>query len=383
MTYLCKNQGMTQRSAWGEGELKQLGPRKFWLRWPVGIDPFTGKRIRDSITLNDITATQARAELRARLNGRSATTRLSLGELLDRCVLQLDVTERTRANYKNALKHIPPGARKWRAADITVTDAGTLINGLTARHGAATVRKAVGAIQSCWKQAYRNGWVPRDHNPWADQKLPDVTGSGQVLEQPEIEAVRMAALSGMEEAWIETMLATGCRPGEVVAVRQSDIDLDLSVVRFTDFKHDGRPRFVAIDSTTADVLAEWRETQATRCRTVEDPYMLSMDLEGAVPWRAEYASKYRWHALAGRANLRPRCDDDGYPLKPFKSELPLYSLRHTHNSLLAAAGVPTAVRSTRIGNNEQTNASTYTHQVAREDREAAAVIERRLGVRRR
>jgi integrase len=182
----------------------------------------------------------------------------------------------------------------------------------------------------------------------------------------------------MEEAWIELHLGTGARPGEVVNVRRSDVDLEQSTVRLIDRKHGGRPRTVAIDSTTASVLADWFEIQDTRIdRTANDPYVLSMDVEGARPWRAEYASKYRWHALAQRARLRLRTDD------PSKSELPLYSLRHTHNSLLAAAGVSAATRGRRIGNTEQTNASTYTHLVSREDREAAAIIERRLGVRTR
>lgn len=406
---------MPSRSPWGRGQVIELAPRKFLLRWSAGNDPFTGRRVRQTLTLHDVSRAEANRILGAKIAARRTTTRLTLGELIDTTLDQLDVADRTRDGYRIALAHIPDGARKWRVDDLTVTKAGTLIAGLSERHGPQTVRKAVGALQSCWKQAYRNGWVSLDDSPWKAHKLPELrTRHSRILTDQEIDAVRAAADGPMEQAWIELALATGARPGEIVGLRRSDVDLDNSVIRFVDHKHRGQPRHVAIGEHAATVLENWFEQQDARADELEpDPYVLSMDVEGKTPWRAEYASKYRWHALAARAQLRPRVDtlcetcwgkglrevgDGPYetwtvtydcadctngcrPGKTFKSELPLYSLRHTHNSLLAAAGVSAAVRGKRIGNTEDTNRSTYTHLVPREDREAAAIIDQRLGQR--
>ena len=46
--------GVTKRATYGQGSLTQLGPRKFRLRWSEGKDPFTGKHLRYTLTIDGV-----------------------------------------------------------------------------------------------------------------------------------------------------------------------------------------------------------------------------------------------------------------------------------------------------------------------------------------
>ena len=349
------------RATYGEGSLIEKGPRKFVIRWSEGVDPFTGKHLRRTQTLNDVSKTDARRILRAKTSGRRLTSRMTLGELIDVALPQLDVNDSTRERYDYALRLIPEPARQWRVSDITVTMAGTLIDGLAERHGAASVRKADTALKSCWKQAYRNGWVEMNDNPFRGLKLPKVRKSaGVILTADEVRRLIAVCEPGQEEAWITVSLATGARPGEVRVLRWSDVDLENSVIRFTDEKHDGTIRAVAITDTVADVLASWREHQAEQ-PVIDDPYLFSVVDDASRPWTSSYAGRDRWHSLRERAGIR--------------EGVRLYDLRHTHNSELAAGGVSAATRGKRAGNSAAVNDAIYTHLHPAEDRDAAAVVD--------
>ena len=350
-----------KRATYGQGSVIQRGPRKYTIRWSEGRDPFTGKHIRHTLTLHDVTLTEARQILATKTAARRATTRMTLGQLLDTALDQLDITERTRDRYAQALAHIPPGARDWRLSDITVTDASTLISGLTERTGAATVQKAHTALLSCWKQGYRNGWVQRD-SPFHGVKLPEVnTSAGKLITDAEIKRLIAVVERGEEEAWLMVSLGTGARPGEVRQLRWSDVDLENAIVTFTDTKHKGRRRPVAIGELVVSALADWREMQYERGGLVDDPYLFSTKTDGSKPWSQWYAGRDRWGRLRERAGL--------------PDDVRAYDMRHTVNSHLAASDVTNAVRGMRAGNSPAVNDSVYTHQHPAADREAAAITD--------
>lgn len=350
-----------KRATYGQGSVIQRGPRKYTIRWSEGRDPFTGKHIRHTLTLHDVTLTEARQILATKTAARRATTRMTLGQLIDTTIEQIDVTERTRDRYRQALAHIPPGARDWRLSDITVTDAGTLIAGLTDRVGAATVQKAHTALLSCWKQGYRNGWVQRD-SPFRGLKLPEVERSaGTLITDDEIKRLIAVCERGEEEAWLMVSLGTGARPGEVRQLRWSDVDLEQAIVTFTDTKHGGRRRPVAVGELVVAALSDWREMQRNGRDLVDDPYLFSTALDASKPWSQWYAGRDRWQALRERAGVR--------------EGVRLYDIRHTVNSHLAASNVTNAVRGMRAGNSPSVNDSVYTHQHPAADREAAAITD--------
>ena len=347
------------RNKYGTGSVRETGTNRYQIRWSDGIDPFTGDHLRRAETIHG-TKTDANRALAARIAARGKMSRVTFGQLVDATLPTLRVADVTRDTYGHALAHIPPIAREWVAADITATDARHLIDGLTARHGAQTVRKAHTAIRSCWAEARRNGWVTAD--PWAGQRLPKVPASaGSVLTDDEVAALLAAVDGELEAAWVRLHLGSGARPGEVVGVRWSHIDGD--VVTFIDDKHDARPRPVAVDAVTLAHVATWQRLQRERAmaagvRLDADPWLFASDPASAIPWRRSYAGGFRWRRLRDRAGIR--------------STLRLYDLRHTHNSWLTAAGIDEATRGQRIGNTPAVNLRTYSH--ATRDRDAADVV---------
>lgn len=355
---------MPQRARYGDGSITQSGPGRYRIRWSEGVDPFTGKHIRRHETIDAKNVTEARRELKLRTSRRHRPTRLTLGDLLDLTLPQLGVAERTRETYGYALKHIPPVARTWPAADLSVVQAKQIIDGLSQRHGAWMVRKIHAALMSCWKFAHDAGWI--HDNPWRSLKMPSVSASaGLVLTDEEVEQLR-AACDPMERIWIELHLDTGARPGEVTGLRWSAIDLDDQIVTFVDAKHDNKARPVAITPTCTALIRMWQQAQRERALAGgggfdPDPYLISNATDSSVPWRVPYAGSYRWPRLRTKAELR--------------DELRLYDLRHTHNSWLAAAGIDAPTRAERIGNSPATNMRTYSHST--QDRAAAAAIEAR------
>lgn len=354
------------RANYGSGSITAAGPGRWRLRWSSGVDPFTNEHIRRSETVNAATKTEARRMLADRVAARN-TSRMTLGQLIDKCLPQLPVKDETRTTYGHALGNVPDLARKWVAADIKVTDARAVMEGLAQRHGAQYVRKTHAALMSVWRQATLNGWVT-DFNPWRGQRLPKVpTSAGQPLTDDEIAALKNACMDDLERCWIHVHLATGARPGEVVALRWSDIDHDAKVVTVTDTKHDGQRRPVAIDAKTDAIIATWQRRQRERALadgvTLDgDPWLISNDEHSAKPWTSSYAGSFRWHKIRDRAGIR--------------KELTLYDLRHTHNSWLGAGGIDQATRAERIGNSPATNLKVYSHSMR--DREAAEVAAKRI-----
>lgn len=363
---------MPDRATYGQGSVIQRGPRKFTIRWSEGKDPFTGRHIRRTMTLHDVTLTEARRVLalktaayhERRNAGMPAISRMTLGQLLEIALPELDIAEATRTRYDYAIKHIPDGAREWRVMQIAVDDAGKLVKGMNERTGAPTVRKAISAVQACWRYGYRRSWLPRD-SPFDGLKLPDVERTaGKLISDADIKRLIAVAEPGEEEAWLLVSLGTGARPGEVRQLRWSDVDLSDAVVTFTDTKHKGARRPVAIGGAVVDALAAWQLEQSERGGLVDDPYLFSTKADASVPWSQFYAGRDRWGRLRERAGL---ADD-----------IRLYDLRHTANSQLAASGVDRAVRGLRAGNSAAVNDQVYTHQHPAADREAASIMDRWL-----
>lgn len=345
------------RRQYGTGSVEKIGHNAYKIRWSEGSDPFTGKHIQRSERLHGVTKSQAEQILAQRRAVRRRTTRMTLGQLLGAALPELDVTPGTLERYEHAVKIIPDGAKAWTLDTITVPMAGDLFKRLAEQHGAATVNKAHTAVMSCYRQAYRNGWVAKDDNPFAGIKLPKARRSaGKLLTRAELRKLVAVAETGQEEAWIVLHITTAARPGEVRTLRWSQVGLANAVVSFVDEKHHGALRHVAVDEFTVDVLERWRAMQFV-LPLVDDPYLFSTAPDASVPWRKEYV-RTRWHSIRERAGI--------------STDVRLYDIRHTNNSEMAAAGIDDDTRSKRIGNSRELNRDVYTHLVPEADRRAAS-----------
>jgi len=171
--------------------------------------------------------------------------------------------------------------------------------------------------------------------------------------------------------FLELAAATGCRRGEILALRWSDIV-------------DGRAIIARSLTQTRDVL-EFKGTKSEKPRDVAIPAgtlgLIEAHRKRQDEFRRQFGSDYRADLDLVFAN------PDGTPLKPDsvsatvsllfrRLKLPrgasLHSLRHTHTSHLLADGVPLPVVSERLGHSSvRTTQEIYAHMIHGQDDDAA------------
>jgi integrase len=179
-------------------------------------------------------------------------------------------------------------------------------------------------------------------------------------------------------AW-HLLVSTGMRRGEALALRWGDVDGSrLSVRRSaTVIKHKGqgeeiivgrpksfKPRVIDLDPETVARLKAHKATQGTLALALarDDTYVLA-NLDGTVRHPERFSRKFVAALIAARKAL----GEDRL------STIRLHDLRHTHASLLLAAGVPVKVVSERLGHaSAMITLGIYAHVMPGMQAEAAA-----------
>jgi len=236
---------------------------------------------------------------------------------------------------------------------------------------AKTVRNIAGVVSSAFGRAVKWGLVST--NPVTNSERPRAKKHRGIALTP---AQQRMVIDAATSPWclrtyLEVVAATGCRRGEVLALRWSDIQ-------------DGRA-MVARSLTQTSSLLEFKGTKQEEPRSVSLPVSAIAALDAhrtrqAEFWR-QFGPDYRADLDLIFANL------DGTPLKPDsisasvsllfrRLKLPkgtsLHSLRHTHTSHLLASGVPLPAVSARLGHGSiRTTQEIYSHMIHGQDDEAA------------
>jgi integrase len=238
---------------------------------------------------------------------------------------------------------------------------------------AKTVRNIAGVVSSAFARAIRWGLVAT--NPVTNSEPPRVKKRLAIALAPSQQSTLIESASGpwCLRAYLEVDAATGCRRGELLALRWSDIVGNSAMVarsltqtrhglEFKDTKTE-KPRSIYLPESTLAVLQAHRERQDAFRRQYGPDYSAGLDLVFANP--------------------------DGTPLKPdsisatvsalykrLKIAKPkgaaLHLLRHTHTSVLLATGVPLPAVSARLGHSSvRTTQEIYAHMITGQDEEAA------------
>jgi integrase len=236
-----------------------------------------------------------------------------------------------------------------------------------------TVRNIAGLVSSAYLRAIKWGLVTT--NPVTHSDLPKMKKRAglALLPSEQDHMVECAVGPWCLGTFLEMASATGCRRGEVLALRWSDIRdgaafVDRSLCQTRDgltFKSTKteKPRRIELPPTMPTVLARRRERQ--------DKY------------RRQFGPDYRSDLNLIFANT------DGSPLMPNSVsatvsrlcrtlKLPkgasLHTVRHSHASLLLEKGVDIATVSERLGHSSvATTAAIYSHAIRGKDRAAAQV----------
>jgi integrase len=344
----------------------------------------TKKEAQDAETARR-TEEQKKAEMAKAGAGSNGTVPTTLEALLKEFFRQhVDekLAPKTVERYHDQAKYLAPELLAMPLAEITplhlnrewgrlLKSGGHVRTTLAPRPmSAKTVRNIAGIVSSAFSRAIR--WGLASINPVTNSEPPRVKKHRGVALTPAQQALVLESATSpwCMRAFLEVSAATGCRRGELLALRWSDIvdgraiiarslTQTRSVLEFKGTKSD-EPRDVGLPESTLGVLKAHRRRQNE--------------------YRRQFGADYR----AGDLIF---AHEDGSPLKPdsisatvsllFKRlKMPagasLHSLRHTHTSHLLANGVPLPVVSARLGHSSiRTTQEIYAHMIHGQDDEAA------------
>lgn len=205
----------------------------------------------------------------------------------------------------------------------------------------------------------------------------------QAAHMPTVDAVELMLRKASPSVQCAALLAvaTGCRRGEIVALRWSDLDGDVLHVRRAHVKvpgqqvvvkapKNGRSKAILLNPSMVAHLAGFRVWQQEWIRQAggrvpkDGPILANLraDVSGRTAFTPDWWSQ-EWERLCKRAGVRP-----------FK----LHGARHMHGSLLVDNGVSLATAAKRQGHTVQTMAANYIHPLDESDVRAAEVLEERL-----
>jgi integrase len=226
---------------YGDGSITARGPDTWRLRYRVG-----GRRITAT---SHGTRTEAQRTLRQLLKAADdgehvAPSRMTLSSWAAQWQLLLargetqdgrrhgQVTPRTRERYLELLtSYVLPALGDRRLQDIRAVDVDTLYIGLERRLSVTTVRHIHVALKACFAVAVRKGNLRKNPCDDADIPRPEQTGAGRALDAAELRRLIDGFRGFPLYPMVATAALTGCRLGELLALRHADLDSAAKTLR--------------------------------------------------------------------------------------------------------------------------------------------------------
>jgi integrase len=237
-----------------------------------------------------------------------------------------------------------------------------------------TVRNIAGLVSSAYLRAIK--WGLATVNPVTHSDLPRLKKrAGLALLPAEQDALTACSLGPWcLQTFLEMCVATGCRRGEVLALRWSDIrNNKVFVDRSLCQTRDGlvykttkteEPRDIALPPGTAGVLEAHRLRQDEFRRQFGSDYRADLDLIFANPDGTELKPD------SISSTVSRICRRLGLP-----KGSSLHTVRHSHASILLEKGVAITTVSERMGHSSvRTTADIYSHALRGKDEEAAEIF---------
>jgi integrase len=350
----------------GQGHIRQRGQQRWELKFDLGRDPASGKRISRFVTFQG-TKREAQAELNRLLNRRNEgtyvdPTKMSVAEYLEHWLavdIERRVANKTATRHRGIVRHnINPriGAiplRKLTAVHIEALEAELQREGRH-RHrdarGPALTAQTVLHVHRTLSQALEHA-VKTDvlfRNPALQVRPPRPPGREiKILTKPEIAQVLRASEGRGLYLPVLVAVTTGIRRGELFGLRWSNLDLAkgrLSVNQSLEWtkgkpafkapKTKGSRRTITLPGLTVQALAAHKVEQAEeRLRLgLGKPELVFTRADGE-PVSLDYVSR-TFGELIAKLGVTP---------------ITFHGLRHTHISHQLMDGVHLKVVSERAG----------------------------------
>lgn len=360
---------------------RPAGSKQYCIRYSAGKDPATGK-YRQIWESGFASAKEAKARLTELQYQRNRGTlpkpgKETVAEYLTRWIAGYggNLSPYTTQGYRDLIRlYLAPAFSKTPLTQLGPQEIQAFYSAkLSSGLSSTTVNHIHTCLHKALRQAATWGLIPR--NP-ADAGLvtpPRIRKIDMVtMAEDDVYRFLEAARSTDYHALFTTVLMTGARRGELLALRWSDVDLpraeihiNRNVLRLKDHTliykapktRKGRP--VALPPSTALLLRRHKEEREAQCATLGIPFepgsLVFCKLDGST--LLPHSVSQAWRRLVTKTGLK---------------HVAIHGGRHTHASLMLQAGIHPKVVQERLGHATiSTTLDLYSH-VAPGMQEAAA-----------
>ncbi len=287
---------------------------------------------------------------------------------------------KTLHNYRRLCDlHILPALGTVRLAKLDPVRIERLLAGIQAQGHGRTAQHVYAVLHQACDFGLRWRWL--SENPLDRVQRPAHRAARKAMwTQEQLQAF----IEGSREHWLfplwYTLLAGGCRVGELLALTWGDVDLNAGTLHIAktlqrlagqiaigDPKTEAGERTIALPAEAVRVLKAQRGRQALQRIQAGDGWQNDHDLVFTG------LAGQPLHVSTVEHALQRECRRLGLP------HLTPHGLRHMHASLLLAEGLPVPAVSARLGHaNPSITMTIYAHEVRGRD-QSAEVIGRALG----
>jgi len=360
-----------------KGHIYQRAKGSWTIVYDLPVDTVTGKRRQKSQTVKGTKRDAERALREVLLSIEQGSyvkpNKLTVGEWLDQwceSFVVMNTTPRTYVSYRSIIdRHLKQGLgfialSRLEPQQIQAYYAEKLVKGRVDGKGSLSNRSVLyhhRILSKALEQAVKMGLVVRNV---AKLLTPPRVARAKINVLDANEATRFLdiASSTMYYPLFATLLYTGLRRGEAIALRWKNIDLlglELNVVEsayrirkefiIKEPKTLHSKRAVSLSPSLAALLLEYREDQELMRKQMGNPLTdedFVFSWPDGRPLDPDVVTK-AFHRIAGKAGL---------------TNIRLHDLRHTHATLMLKAGVHPKVVSERLGHaNIGITLDTYSH----------------------
>lgn len=255
-------------------------------------------------------------------DGRSANAaRMTVTELCARWLKEAgpDLSPKTDYEYKRILHQIvTPAIGSVKVARLTTAQLDEFYSDLRETLSPQSIQHVHAFIRKAYNVAIRKGLLSR--NPAHRATPPKVRRSNRQPPNPETLRAFLTMLPVELATYARLAAVSGCRRGELCALRWSDLDgpvltvqrslVDLGRVIEKGTKTD-RVRVVTLDPTTLDMLSEHRVLEEKKAADFAVSFSTGWPMfttDPAVPWRPDLAS-HRFRRAANRSGIKVTLQD--------------------------------------------------------------------------